>query len=58
MVEVIDEIDGIGFEFGIWCFNLCKLNIEFVIWLNVEFKGDIFLMEVKIEEFFVLIWVE
>lgn len=55
---MVDIIDGLGLEFGNWCFNLCKFNIELVICLNVESRGDIVLMEEKIEELLVVIWVE
>lgn len=44
----IDEIDGISMEFVEWCFNLCSLNMEFVVRLNVELRCDIKLMNEEI----------
>lgn len=52
---VIDDTDGIGYEFAEWRFNLRKSNTEPVIRLNVESKGDIPLMEAKTEELITLI---
>ena len=52
---VIDDTDGIGYEFAEWRFNLRKSNTEPVIRLNVESKGDIPLMDAKTEELITLI---
>ena len=58
IIEVIDETDGIGLEFGNWRFNLRKSNTEPVIRLNVESKGDIALVEEKTKELLDLIRAE
>lgn len=56
--KVIDDTDGIGYEFENWRFNLRKSNTEPVIRLNVESKGDIALMEAKTEELLAIIRAE
>lgn len=53
--EVIDDTDGIGYEFAEWRFNLRKSNTEPVIRLNVESRGNIPLMEEKTQELITLI---
>ena len=53
--EVIDNTDGIGYEFAEWRFNLRKSNTEPVIRLNVESRGNIPLMEEKTQELITLI---
>lgn len=52
---VIDDTDGVGFEFGNWRFNLRKSNTEPVIRLNVESRGDISLMKEKTQELLAII---
>lgn len=47
---VIDDTDGVGFEFENWRFNLRKSNTEPVIRLNVESRGDIELMKKRTDE--------
>ncbi len=42
---VVDEMDGYGFEYADWRFNLRMSNTEPVIRLNVESRGDHALME-------------
>ncbi|MBU3022984.1 phosphomannomutase CpsG [Aestuariibacter sp. A3R04] len=56
--KVIDDTDGIGYEFDNWRFNLRKSNTEPVIRLNVESRGDIALMEAKTEELLSIIRAE
>ncbi len=46
----IDEIDGYGFEFADWRFNLRMSNTEPVIRLNVETRGNPDLMQEKTAE--------
>ncbi|QJR82517.1 phosphomannomutase CpsG [Alteromonas pelagimontana] len=53
--EVIEEIDGLGLEFGTWRFNLRKSNTEPVIRLNVESRNDIPLMKEKTAELLAVI---
>ncbi|MBL3559457.1 phosphomannomutase [Rhodovulum sulfidophilum] len=36
----IDEMDGLGFDMGVWRFNLRSSNTEPVVRLNVESRGD------------------
>ncbi|MBD3867683.1 MAG: phosphomannomutase [Acidobacteria bacterium] len=47
---LVDETDGIGFDFPDWRFNLRKSNTEPLIRLNVESRGDLGLMEAKTAE--------
>ena len=47
---LVDETDGIGFDFPTWRFNLRKSNTEPLIRLNVESRGDRGLMEAKTAE--------
>jgi phosphomannomutase len=53
--KVIDDTDGVGFEFENWRFNLRKSNTEPVIRLNVESRGDVELMKTKTAELLALI---
>ncbi|MDH3977810.1 MAG: phosphomannomutase [Gammaproteobacteria bacterium] len=46
----IDEIDGYGFEYPDWRFNLRMSNTEPVIRLNVESRADVELMEERTTE--------
>ncbi|GAA0857402.1 phosphomannomutase CpsG [Aliiglaciecola litoralis] len=52
---VIDDTDGVGFEFENWRFNLRKSNTEPVIRLNVESRADIALMQQKTAELLAII---
>lgn len=36
----IDEMDGLGFDMGVWRFNLRRSNTEPVVRLNVEARGN------------------
>ncbi|MDV7271914.1 phosphomannomutase [Thioclava sp. A2] len=36
----IDDMDGLGFDMGVWRFNLRSSNTEPVVRLNVEARGD------------------
>jgi phosphomannomutase/phosphomannomutase/phosphoglucomutase len=47
---LVDETDGVGFDFPDWRFNLRKSNTEPLIRLNVESRGDRSLMEAKTGE--------
>ena len=47
---LVDETDGIGFDFPDWRFNLRKSNTEPLIRLNVESRGDRRLMDAKTAE--------
>jgi len=51
----IDYIDGVSVSFADWRFNLRMSNTEPVIRLNVESRGDIFLMQQKTAELLALI---
>jgi len=51
----VDEMDGYGFEYPDWRFNLRMSNTEPVIRLNVESRGDHALMEKKTAEILTLI---
>ncbi len=46
----VDEMDGYGFEYPDWRFNLRMSNTEPVIRLNVEARGDLALMERRTAE--------
>lgn len=46
----IDRLDGVSMVFDSWRFNLRCSNTEPVVRLNVESKGDVFLMENKTKE--------
>lgn len=37
----IDEMDGLGFDLGVWRFNLRSSNTEPVVRLNVEARADV-----------------
>lgn len=50
LAKSIDYCDGVGFEFDAWRFNLRSSNTEPVLRLNVEARGDKFLMQQKTEE--------
>ncbi len=50
-----EEIDGLGFEYEEWRFNLRASNTEPVVRLNVESRGDRALMEAKTEEILALL---
>jgi phosphomannomutase len=52
---VVDETDGVAFEFENWRFNLRASNTEPVIRLNVESRADVALMESKRDEILALI---
>ncbi len=52
---VVDETDGLSFEFDDWRFNLRPSNTEPVLRLNVESRGDAALMREKTEELLDLI---
>ncbi|MDB1122394.1 phosphohexomutase domain-containing protein [Vibrio algarum] len=47
---LVDETDGLNFEYEDWRFNLRSSNTEPVVRLNVESKGDVALMEKKTQE--------
>jgi phosphomannomutase/phosphomannomutase/phosphoglucomutase len=47
---LVDETDGVGFDFEDWRFNLRMSNTEPLIRLNVESRGDADLMRRKTEE--------
>lgn len=51
----VDDMDGYGFEYADWRFNLRMSNTEPVIRLNVESRGDIALMERRTAEILELI---
>ena len=51
----VDHTDGISVDMGQWRFNLRMSNTEPVIRLNVETRGDVFLMHDKTEELLELI---
>jgi len=51
----VDFTDGISVDMGQWRFNLRLSNTEPVIRLNVETRGDVFLMHEKTEELLALI---
>ena len=36
----VDDMDGLGFDFGTWRFNLRRSNTEPMVRLNVEARGD------------------
>ena len=40
----VDQMDGLGFDFGDWRFNLRSSNTEPVVRLNVEARGDAILV--------------
>lgn len=46
----VDTLDGVGFEFPDWRFNLRKSNTEPVVRLNVETRGDRALLEARTAE--------
>jgi phosphomannomutase len=46
----LDEMDGIGMDFGHWRFNLRSSNTEPLLRLNVESRGDTAMMEQKRDE--------
>jgi phosphomannomutase len=46
----VDAIDGYGFEFSEWRFNIRVSNTEPVVRLNVESRGDAALMRAKTAE--------
>jgi phosphomannomutase/phosphomannomutase/phosphoglucomutase len=48
--HTLDEMDGIGMDFGTWRFNLRSSNTEPLLRLNVESRGDHMLMEQKRDE--------
>lgn len=51
----VDYTDGISLDMGQWRFNLRKSNTGPLIWLNLETRGDIKLMEMKTKELLELI---
>jgi phosphomannomutase len=48
--HTLDEMDGIGMDFGAWRFNLRSSNTEPLLRLNVESRGDESLMAQKRDE--------
>jgi phosphomannomutase len=46
----VENIDGYGFEFSAWRFNIRISNTEPVVRLNVESRGDVALMRAKTAE--------
>ena len=46
----VENIDGYGFEFSAWRFNIRTSNTEPVVRLNVESRGDVALMRAKTAE--------
>jgi phosphomannomutase len=46
----IEHIDGLSVEYPEWRFNLRMSNTEPIIRLNVESRGNIYLMKEKTEE--------
>jgi phosphomannomutase len=48
--HTLDEMDGIGMDFGAWRFNLRSSNTEPLLRLNVESRGDDSLMAQKRDE--------
>ena len=51
----LDEIDGLGMDFGDWRFNLRPSNTEPLLRMNVETRGDYALMEKRRDELLGLI---
>lgn len=51
----LDEMDGIGMDFGNWRFNLRSSNTEPLLRLNVESRGSTALMEQKRDELLAMI---
>ena len=51
----LDEIDGLGMDFGNWRFNLRPSNTEPLLRMNLETRGDYDLMEQKRDELLQLI---
>lgn len=54
--QAINEVDGLGMDFGRWRFNLRSSNTEPVVRLNVESRADVALMEQKTRE--LLLWLD
>ncbi|MDH5356854.1 MAG: phosphomannomutase, partial [Gammaproteobacteria bacterium] len=52
---VIDEIDGVGMDFGEWRFNVRSSNTEPLLRVNLETRGNFALMEEKRDELLELI---
>ncbi len=52
---VIDEMDGLGMDFGDWRFNVRSSNTEPLLRVNVEARADQRLMEIKRDELLALI---
>ncbi|MCP5156292.1 MAG: phosphomannomutase [Ectothiorhodospiraceae bacterium] len=48
--SAVDDVDGYGFEFPDWRFNVRMSNTEPVVRLNVESRGDRALMEARTAE--------
>ena len=51
----LDEIDGLGMDFGNWRFNLRPSNTEPLLRMNLETRGDYDLMEQKRDDLLQLI---
>ena len=51
----LDEIDGLGMDFGDWRFNLRPSNTEPLLRMNLETRGDFALMEQRRDELLGLI---
>ena len=51
----LDEIDGLGMDFGDWRFNLRPSNTEPLLRMNLETRGNYSLMEQKRDELLQLI---
>ncbi|CAI8789453.1 phosphomannomutase [Pseudomonas chlororaphis] len=46
----VDTTDGLSLDFGTWRFNLRGSNTEPLLRLNVETKGDVELLKIKLKE--------
>lgn len=55
---LVDETDGLNFEYKEWRFNLRTSNTEPVVRLNVESRGDVALMERKTKELLAMLRAE
>ena len=52
---LIDQLDGLSMTFDTWRFNLRKSNTEALVRLNVETRGDHFLLQEKTNKLKLLI---
>lgn len=55
---LVDEVDGLSMEFPDWRFNLRVSNTEPLLRLNLEAKGDLFVLEDRLREVKLLIEAE